>query len=411
VRFFILQQQERLHALDAVRAFALLLGIFFHAAMSFIDVEVESLHWAIADDSQSSMLLLFVGVSHMFRMALFFFIAGYFARLVYHRKGAAEFARNRAMRIALPFVVGWCVIAPSLRAIWHWGRTKTGITSELALWPGANEWASGQINLTHLWFLYYLALLYILIVGLRHVLIERLDRSGDTRRKIDAALRVVLDRYVAPLVLSIPIAIVAIFATEWNPGSGMPTPDQSLAPNIIALVGYGTVFLTGWLFHRTPDSLQVLAQRVRSSLWLALLALILTAVFGSVHGMQPKFFPEVLRFLGAIAATSLMWYFNFALIGFALNRFANPSRVTRYVADASYWVYIAHLPVVCVLQVWVARWPLHWTVKYLFIVGVAFAVLFASYHYIVRFTFIGAVLNGRKYRHNDPTTLRSEAGA
>jgi fucose 4-O-acetylase-like acetyltransferase len=150
------QQQERIHSLDAVRAFALLLGVFFHAAMSFIDVEVESLNWAIADSSQSGTLLIFVGISHTFRMSLFFFIAGYFAHLVYHRRGAAEFTKNRAVRIAVPFVAGWCLIAPLLRVIWRRGQSKSGETTAIEMWPSWEEWLSGTVNLTHLWFLYYL---------------------------------------------------------------------------------------------------------------------------------------------------------------------------------------------------------------------------------------------------------------
>jgi ABC-type multidrug transport system ATPase subunit len=49
------------------------------------------------------------------------------------------------------------------------------------------------------------------------------------------------------------------------------------------------------------------------------------------------------------------------------------------------------------LQVWVAQWPLHWSIKYPFIVTASLALLLASYHYLIRPTFVGALLNGRKY--------------
>jgi hypothetical protein len=42
--------------------------------------------------------------------------------------------------------------------------------------------------------------------------------------------------------------------------------------------------------------------------------------------------------------------------------------------------------------------PWHWSVKYLLCLGAATAVLLVSYHCVVRFTFIGAVLNGRRVR-------------
>ena len=49
------------------------------------------------------------------------------------------------------------------------------------------------------------------------------------------------------------------------------------------------------------------------------------------------------------------------------------------------------------------------------ILGIGFPIMFASYHYLVRGTFIGAVLNGRRYprtlsRSNEPTlSVRLEA--
>jgi len=52
---------------------------------------------------------------------------------------------------------------------------------------------------------------------------------------------------------------------------------------------------------------------------------------------------------------------------------------------------------VAALAVWVGHWPLHWGIKYPFILVASFAVLFLSYHFLVRPTFIGKLLNGRKY--------------
>ena len=403
-----MQPTERSYALDAVRAFALLWGIFFHAAMSFIDVEMEDLDWTSADSSQSTVLFWFVVVSHWFRMPLFFFIAGYFAHLMYHRKGAAEFARNRTIRIAVPFVVGWCVVAPLLKFVRYWGQSRSGTAATMVLWPSPDAWAAGQVKLTHLWFLYYLCLVYIVFVGTRHFLIDALDRSGSLRGRIDAELESLLERGWAPIVLSLPISIVAMFVSGWNPAEdGMPTPDRSLIPQVVPLVGYGIVFTAGWIFQRAAGLLQILVARIKASMWLALIAFVFAGAFDILIRERPTFLPVPMRFVTAIAATALMWYFNFGLIGYALKRFASPSRTVRYVADASYWLYIAHLPVVCALQVWVAQWPLHWTLKYSFIVAGAFAVLFPSYHYLVRFTFIGAVLNGR--RSPDEAAVASRA--
>ena len=112
-----------LHALDAVRAFALLLGVVFHAGFSFIPGMIPGI-WAINDSSPSATISVLLFISHIFRMSLFFFIAGFFARMMFERKGARGFWSNRAQRILVPLIAGWVVIFPALAAVWIWGLTK-----------------------------------------------------------------------------------------------------------------------------------------------------------------------------------------------------------------------------------------------------------------------------------------------
>ena len=94
-------QDDRLHALDAVRAFALMLGVVFHAGFSFIPGLIPGL-WAMTDNSPSTTLSVLLFASHIFRMSLFFFVAGFFARMVFHRKGARGFWVDRSKRILVP---------------------------------------------------------------------------------------------------------------------------------------------------------------------------------------------------------------------------------------------------------------------------------------------------------------------
>src|SRR5262249_2759411 len=91
---------ERLHALDAVRGFALLLGIVFHSTMSFLASPHQM--WIIVDKSPSTTLMLVFFVAHIFRMATFFLIAGFFAHLLFHKRGERGFVRDRLRRIGLP---------------------------------------------------------------------------------------------------------------------------------------------------------------------------------------------------------------------------------------------------------------------------------------------------------------------
>ena len=70
---------ERLHALDAVRGLALMAGIAFHATMSFLP-GFRELSWPISDIETSTSMGVFFYIVHIFRMATFFLVAGFFAR-------------------------------------------------------------------------------------------------------------------------------------------------------------------------------------------------------------------------------------------------------------------------------------------------------------------------------------------
>jgi glucans biosynthesis protein C len=94
-----MQPADRLHALDAVRAYALLLGVVLHGAAAFLGGFPIPL-WL---DEPSDGAAVIYYVIHMFRMSAFFLIAGFFARMLLERRGVKAFVRDRAKRVALPF--------------------------------------------------------------------------------------------------------------------------------------------------------------------------------------------------------------------------------------------------------------------------------------------------------------------
>ena len=110
---------ERLHALDAARGFVLLLGIVFHATLSFLPAPVPI--WIVMDNSRSLALAATFHVLHIFRMSTFFLLAGFFAHLSFHRKGLRGFVGDRLKRIGIPLLVGWPILFASIVAVTVWG--------------------------------------------------------------------------------------------------------------------------------------------------------------------------------------------------------------------------------------------------------------------------------------------------
>ena len=387
-----MQNAQRIHALDTVRGFALLLGVAFHAAISFVPGMVPGI-WAIVDRSTSVVLSDAAFVSHIFRMSLFFFIAGFFARMLYMRDGARGFWSNRLKRILVPLIAGWLIVFPAIAWVWTVGIKK-------AYGGDAPPFTMPEITaafpFAHLWFLYYLLLLYVAILAVRALLV-RLDKQEKIREAVTAAARWCIGGYAGNFLLGLPLAACLLSLPFWVYWQGIPTPDHSLIPQLASFVGFATAMIVGWIVHRSQRLLNDLRERYAGHLVLAAAA---SGVCLWIMHSQAPMTPVPLgvpRTVFVLAFGVALWSWIFGLVGAAVRFFNEYSPVRRYIADASYWIYIVHLPLVAALQVWVAHWPLHWSLKYTFVLALSSAILFASYHVFVRYTFVGQILNGRKH--------------
>jgi glucan biosynthesis protein C len=385
------QGSDRLHGLDAVRGYALMLGIVYHATMAYLPGPAI---WPVTDPHRSLFLSGLFFVSHIFRMSTFFLIAGFFGHLVVEKRGVTAFVKDRAKRIALPLVVGWPIsLAAILAAAVYGGVMMTGHVPPRP--PPEAHSPLLAFPLTHLWFLYVLLWLYAVTLGAR-ALVLRLDRSGPVRARTDAAVAAVAESPLAPIILALPAMAAFLLGGPWRLWFGVTTPDSSLIPNVHAAVQYFTAFGFGWLLHRQPGLINTWARRWPLNLALAVgltgACLAMAGVAPFLGLAQPGL--KTVAFAGAYAVA--MWSWTFAVIGLALKHLADESPVRRYIADSSYWLYLIHLPLVMALQAAVIRfdWPAE--VKIVVVLGIAFPLMFASYQLLVRHSVIGAILNGRR---------------
>ncbi|MCF7688386.1 MAG: acyltransferase family protein [Cephaloticoccus sp.] len=384
----------RLDHLDATRAFALVLGVVFHASLSFLPTYIG---WAVQDVSTGELVAPFISVSHAFRLEVFFLLAGYFSHLTFHRRGAQDFVRTRAWRVVLPFVLGWFLLRPLLVSGWAMGFAS--MRGDANVWTGLvagmdsfKALPAGLFTGTHLWFLYYLALITVLTLAGRALLMSLGGRRVDHwARGVDAGVGWLARSIWALPVLVLPTAWVLWRMQTW----GMDTPDQSLRPHGPVLLIYGGFFCFGWLLERQPAAMTALA-RLAPARWIgAAVGLAGVLMLGGLQ-MDPGHPGYVAGHRAFVVSYALlMWSLVFLSIGLCRSFCQRPRPWVRYVADSSYWMYLIHLPVVIWLQVAVAEVPVHWTFKLPCISAVTIALSLLSYDLFVRSTFIGAILNGR----------------
>jgi len=385
-------ERPRLHGLDAVRGGAFLFTVAFHATLSFLPGPQV---W-VTRDTPDMGLADFLVVTHMSHMLIFFVLAGFFARMTIERRGALAFVKDRLLRITLPAVVFWPFIIAGVIATFIGGAIVMHGAGGTSAPPPPTGFSASAFPLTHLWFLYALTLTYagaLVFVGLGRLL----DRKGRMRTRVyDPAMRwLVANRLLVPL-LALPMAALFLSSPSWLPTMGIPTPDHGFLPNIIATRSYALAFLLGWLLQRQPGLLDMirrdwfgygLAAAIASVLLLLQIkpALFLAPAPAFAHPVQ-------LAVLYAIAA----WCWTIGLIGVGLRFLSEAHPVVRYVSDASYWIYITHLPVVMAMQVLVYRLQAPALAKFGVVTVGSFLILFASYHLLVRHSWVGAWLNGRK---------------
>ena len=383
---------ERLHALDAVRGFALLLGVGFHAALAFLPGPQA---WLVMAESRSTAIAVLAFPVHMFRLTAFFLIAGFFARLLLERDGGRRFAANRAKRIAAPLVLFWPVVMAGIIAAMIWLSVKTAVPGQPPA-PTPPFPTLPDFPLTHLWFLYALLLLYVVALALRGLL-GAIDPAGRIPAAADRLIAAAASTPLAPIILAVPLGLAFMTIEAWPMWFGIPTPDQSLIPSLIPSVAYGFAFLFGWMLHRQIPLLQRWAR-----MWPAMLVLALAATAGALALLGPS---QIVKLPGNDWQTGVYygcyavgtWAWTIALTGLAIRFLSERSPARRYIADASYWVYIIHLPVVLLLQVAFSQSGLPWIVTFPAVLGGALFICFLTYHLMVRRSFLGVLLNGRRY--------------
>jgi len=386
------ERSNRYHSLDALRGAAMILGVWIHASASYFTRPRGA--WPFRDVQQSDLLTYMYHAIHLFRMPLFFVMSGFFAALLYTRRGPWKFVLNRTRRVLVPLLVAWLALVPLIR---------TGILYLLSarspepLAAVGAYIASGHIyvdNLYHLWFLYDLVILYIL--ALVAVSLSRFA-GPRLRARLTDVFRRILQSAWAPVVLGIPTAMI-LETMPW----GVIRSHASFVPDPRVLAAYGLFFGFGWLLHANADVLSSLARHPRRRLvFAALLFPIFLAAYAErgVRGSLP-------HLLTSSTVAVMIWLCVFGLTGLALRYLNRPRPAIRYLSDASYWLYLAHYPLVIWIAGALSLVDMPGELKALTNVMVTVTVLLVAYHYLVRPTLVGLWLNGQRVATNGETQGR-----
>lgn len=377
-----MHNNERLHYMDNLRALAMLSGVGFHAALAYSPL----LHplSPTADRAQSVVVDVFAWFLHLFRMPLFFVVAGFFAALLVQKRGMGGLFANRSKRIVLPFLIFWPLLYLLTGMLVMNAATQLEHPSPLLAMIKAFATMDNPPpvppSTMHLWFLYYLILFYVLSWCAGNFDLRAL--AGRLRQRSSILVLLIL-----------PLLLVPCFAVVSAPH---PAP-ESFLPQFWAVLMYGAFFAAGYLLHAEPALIDRL-QRVAP--WLVIASLLLYALFlmllkqfpadatplqahrSWVHGAQ------------ALCEAFISVWMTVACLYYGKRLLNRSNAVLRYLADASYWTYLIHLPLLFAIQFQLMDHNWSWPLKFAVALTLTSALCLLSYQLLVRHTLLGKLLNG-----------------
>src|SRR5690606_20004571 len=364
---------QRIHGLDALRSGALLLGIVLHAFVPFIAAQP----WFFHDRYESVGLAEANFVIHSFRSVVFMMLAGYFGALMLDRRGAVRYVGDRAKRVLLPMFAFWPVavfplgLLALMFASTHPGTSQPEVTDPLVMF------SPGQ-----LWFLLVLMECIVVTVAVRALLIRFIGRERTSA--FSERMATLFSSRAGVLAASVPYIVAVLIQGE--PMSGIIEP-ATVIPEAAPLAGYLGAFAVGWALRRRPDALARVGRDWAAYLIAGAIGLSIMLI---TQGQLPLPVGAALVALGG-------WCVTYGLVGVCVRFLTRPRPAIRYLADASYWMYLMHLPIVVAVGMSLADLALPVAVKLLITLIGSSAVLLLTYQVLVRCTPIGAWLNGRRH--------------
>ena len=370
---------NRLHSLDFLRAFALLMGVLLHVLMLFLEPFDGS-------EPRLGASIIFIWI-HTWRMPLFMLLAGFFTALSLSKRDTGNYALNRLIRLGVPLLLLWSAI-PAI---------DEG-TSELFKIPELISYIFYDIPFTlrldHLWFLYYLLLFYgvLLLIKITAPLIFSLVID------FELSLSRVLCLWMPILILLSPLnkPIGGIFGE-------IPITFGEI--NLGSMLFMASFFIIGMQAHKSSQFLENLQQ---TRFWLPSLIVFSLIPIGLLAWGGVK--DEPFAFSGSLE----LWIVNslsgsaallmvLSIMGLAMHKISSSGQMLRWLVRLSYPIYVFHLMFVISVSGTLMFFGINdWIVVLLgFASGILFPVII--YYAIISWTPLDWVFNGYKnsqYRSN-----------
>jgi glucan biosynthesis protein C len=360
----------RLYYIDWLRVLAIVGVFLFHSTNVF-----NTMPFHIKNIEQSSLITTVQAFFFPWGMPLFFMIAGAGTCFALKRRTSTQYAKERASRLLIPFVVGSILLSP-LQLYFEWShKVQTGVfAGSFTQFVGSLPWEAsprifGVVGY-HLWFLRFL-----LMFSLFALPFFQWVRGGAGGRLIPWLVRLCRHRggilifALPPLVARLALQPFFPYEHDWA--------------DFFFLFSF---FIIGYLVISDEQ----LRQAVRRN-WPITLAVGTAAFFGAMAITLST--GELSIEAAARTPLDFLWWGLFVTCGwcwtaFALfmgMRFLNFSnRILNYGREAIVPFFVVHQPAIIVIAYFVVQWVAALAPKVLVVVVGGFIASLALYQFVIR---------------------------
>lgn len=382
---------QRLLGWDTLRGLAAIMVVMLHAGIPYMVRPLPHLVWPARDIHPSLTVDAIVWGLECFLMPLFFVMGGFFSQGVLSSRGEQGFIESRNKRLLSTQMAAGFTILPVCLLIWTLGWMGDGliVPGQVIRRGYPSELNQDLWGVSHLWFMQNIYIYCLVLCGIS-LLRKRRRRWKPVRSERNQRLICGVDKCLCsvfkPLIPAIPAAMILY----WDPRIVVGFY-QSFLPIISKLAYYSIYFFIGAWLYRHRSQLHLHSRFGWSYLVLSgvLFAYMLPMIHQHIE--TPYSGQELAVFSGVLSLFACTTTFGLLAV------FLNPSLnnpATRYLAEASFWIYLIHLPLVVLTQIAIVELPVPTEAKYSIVVVMAMGLSLSTYQVFVRNTKLGVFLNG-----------------
>lgn len=351
----------------------MLIGIPYHVALSY----TPGKEWMVKSGEGVAGFAELAAFTTLFRMPTFFLIAGYFAAMLLARRPPGRWLEGRFRRLGIPILTSIIVLVPVMN--WFCEISKLPMDEANQAWMAHSSRLSAYW-IRHLWFiivlLYYCCAIALLVQLKPELASMRLPRH--------------IDRFVGKR-LGVSLLVIAAVLGAWQSlvlGAFFTfDPNSRATQEILRLhqaISYAPWFLLGVLMQRASEA------RNKASHY-SPIALAFAIAFGLLAVVSAGQVPNALyRFIEAFAALFMAQ----VLISLANRLFDRPIPAVQRVTNASFVIYLFHLPIICVLVVAGQYVPIPTIIKAMLVMVLAMALSYGAWTVIERHRTLALLFDG-----------------